>query len=51
MPLPLLYVKAEICRLFGIGPSQFDEEPIEIIRMAKLLAIADKVRYGGKGQG
>ena len=28
-----------------------DEEPIEIIRMAKLLAIADKVRYGGKGQG
>jgi hypothetical protein len=42
-PLPLLYVKAELCRLFHCLPSELEQESAELLKMVKMLNIADKL--------
>lgn len=43
-PLPPLYIKAELCRLFHCLPSELEGESAEILQMVKLLNIADELR-------
>ena len=42
-PLPALFIEGQLCRMFTCLPSQLREESTEILKMAKMLSIADQI--------